>query len=185
MNYIEWVLQRSGALWREREETLRRRLALAPRAAEQRTDDAAQREESAARAQETADTAAADGAEGRAQQTARETDARRLAEKLGLNTAEPRETEQRALQALAGETLQGIARQAERAAEDSDAQSGGSAAWLRQELGKSGAAGARAADARGQDSFALPREQELRGTEEFSLSLERDARRYDGGFLYY
>lgn len=41
------------------------------------------------------------------------------------------------------------------------------------------------AAARGKNDFSLAQEQEVRETESFSLSLERDARRYDGGFLFY
>lgn len=48
-----------------------------------------------------------------------------------------------------------------------------------------GTAQKKAAAARGKNDFSLAQEQEVRETESFSLSLERDARRYDGGFLFY
>ena len=41
------------------------------------------------------------------------------------------------------------------------------------------------AAAREADVFTLSQERETRETETFSQSLERDARRYDGGFLFY
>ena len=59
------------------------------------------------------------------------------------------------------------------------------AALLRRSLreNENGAAGIAAAKER--DAFTLSREREMRETEAFSQSLERDARRYDGGFLFY
>ena len=49
---------------------------------------------------------------------------------------------------------------------------------------KSTAAGASAA-VRGEESFVRAAARESGGTETLALSLERDARRYDGGFLFY
>ena len=57
--------------------------------------------------------------------------------------------------------------------------------WIRKLLSADGRDGASAAAARGKNDFSLAQEQEVRETESFSLSLERDARRYDGGFLFY
>ena len=59
------------------------------------------------------------------------------------------------------------------------------AVWLRQELGKNMTAAAGIAAAKERDAFTLSQEREMRETEAFSQSLERDARRYDGGFLFY
>lgn len=50
--------------------------------------------------------------------------------------------------------------------------------------GESAAAGAPAA-VRGEESFVRAAARESGGTETLALSLERDARRYDGGFLFY
>lgn len=58
------------------------------------------------------------------------------------------------------------------------------AAWIAGELEKSTAAGASAA-VRGEESFVRAAARESGGTETLALSLERDARRYDGGFLFY
>ena len=70
--------------------------------------------------------------------------------------------------------------------EESATHGGGSAAvWLRQELGKNMTAAAGIAAAKERDAFVLSQEREMRETEAFSQSLERDARRYDGGFLFY
>lgn len=68
-----------------------------------------------------------------------------------------------------------------------DAEKGeyGAAAWMREDLGAGGTNGAFAAAERERTVFSLPQEREVHETEAFSLSLERDARRYDGGFLYY
>ena len=58
------------------------------------------------------------------------------------------------------------------------------AAWIAGELEKSTAAGASAA-VRGEESYVRAAARESGGTETLALSLERDARRYDGGFLFY
>lgn len=58
------------------------------------------------------------------------------------------------------------------------------AAWIAGELEKSTAAGAAAA-VWGEESFVRAAARESGGTETLALSLERDARRYDGGFLFY
>ena len=72
------------------------------------------------------------------------------------------------------------------AREESATHGGGSAAvWLRQELGTNMTAAAGIAAAKERDAFVLSQEREMRETEAFSQSLERDARRYDGGFLFY
>lgn len=59
------------------------------------------------------------------------------------------------------------------------------AAWLARELAKSAAAEENAAAARETDGLMRPAAQRAGAAESLSLSLERDARRYDGGFLYY
>ena len=161
MNYIEWVLLRGTELWREREKTLRERLSR-PAA------------KSIGAAEKNGD--AADGETGSA--------AARAMQKLrgapGAPSSAREEAEGRA--APVGMTAHATAPLWEKSA----THGGGSAAvWLRQELGKNMTAAAGIAAAKERDAFTLSQEREMRETEAFSQSLERDARRYDGGFLFY
>lgn len=168
MNYVEWVLTRGAALWREREERLRKQLSRS--VAGKRTDGA----EDGAAVESAAKISADDAAE------FAETEMARLARRLTGGEA-PTAAES------AGALPVGMtARTAASAAPVYAEESGESAAvWLRQELGKRAPAAAAAEAARAERTEILPRERELRETEEFSQSLERDARRYDGGFLFY
>lgn len=168
MNYVEWVLTRGAALWREREERLKKQLSRS--VAGERTDG----EKDGAAAENAADGDANDAAEKRA-----ETEMARLARRLTGREAS-------AAAERAGALPVGMtARTAASAAPVYAEESGESAAvWLRQELGKEAPAAAAMA-AKTARAALLPRERALRETEEFSQSLERDARRYDGGFLFY
>ena len=168
MNYVEWVLTRGAALWREREERLKKQLSRS--VAGERTDG----KKDGAAAENAADGDANDAAEKRA-----ETEMARLARRLTGREAS-------AAAESAGALPVGMtARTAASAAPVYAEESGESAAvWLRQELGKEAPAAAAMA-AKTERAALLPRERALRETEEFSQSLERDARRYDGGFLFY
>ena len=177
MNYIEWVLLRGTELWREREKALRERLsrpAAKSIGAAEKNGDAADAGEEAAPVQSGRAESAADGETGSA--------AARAMQKLRGAPDAPssarEEAEGRA--APVGMTARAAAPSRGRNEENGES----AAAWLRQELGKDARGGALAA-AKERDAFTLPQERELRETESFSQSLERDARRYDGGFLFY
>ena len=169
MNYVEWVLTRGAALWREREERLKERLSRS--VAGKRPDGAA---ESAA-AEETARESAESPAEERTEETLG-----RLARRL---TGEESSGENENAGALpVGMTARtGISAAPVRAEAGEDS----AAAWLRRELGKRAPAAAAAGAAKAERSELLPQERKEGETELFSQSLERDARRYDGGFLFY
>lgn len=169
MNYVEWVLTRGTALWREREERLRKQLSRS--VAGERPDAV---EDGAA-----AENAAGGDANGAAAEFA-ETEMARLAR--GLTGGEAPDAAESAGALPVGMTARAAASAAPAYAEESGESA---AAWLRQELGKRAPAAATAEAARAERIEILPRERELRETEEFSQSLERDARRYDGGFLFY
>lgn len=161
MNYIEWVLQRGAELWRAREEALKKRLSLVPEGTAQKK---------AAEAQLLEEEAAAQDAEmsGGAETVAEAAD-------------DPVETATAFSADLAGAAAANAALLRAREAESADNASD----WIRKLLSADGRDGASAAAARGKNDFSLAQEQEVRETESFSLSLERDARRYDGGFLFY
>ena len=166
MNYIEWALQRGAELWRAREEALKKRLSLVPEGTAQKK---------AAEAQLSEEKAADDPVE---------TAAVRLGQKLGLGATQEDDGSERetAFSAdLAGTAAANAALLRAREAESADNASD----WIRKLLSADGRDGASAAAARGKNDFSLAQEQEVRETESFSLSLERDARRYDGGFLFY
>ena len=113
-----------------------------------------------------------------------ETAAVRLGQKLGLGATQEDDGSERetAFSAdLAGTAAANAALLRAREAESADNASD----WIRKLLSADGRDGASAAAARGKNDFSLAQEQEVRETESFSLSLERDARRYDGGFLFY
>ena len=180
MSYIEWVLSRGAALWRERERALKERLSCP---AEKTVGTAAGRKNAAA--DEETDAARAENAK-RAGRSAAE-NAARTAEKTagqpdGRAGADADAWEEAAECTIAA----GMTARAAADLQAEDENRGGSAAvWLRQELGKDMTAAAGIATVRERDAFTLPQERELRETESFSQSLERDARRYDGGFLFY
>ena len=179
MSYIEWVLSRGAALWRERERALKERLSCP---AEKTVGTAAGRKNAAA--DEETDAARAENAK-RAGRNAAE-NAARTAEKTagqpdGRAGADADAWEEAAERTIAA----GMTARAAADLQAEDENRGGSAAvWLRQELGKNMTAAANAA-AREADVFTLSQERETRETEAFSQSLERDARRYDGVFLFY
>ena len=179
MSYIEWVLSRGAALWRERERALKERLSCP---AEKTVGTAAGRKNAAA--DEETDAARAENAK-RAGRSAAE-NAARTAEKTAGQPDGRAGADADAWEEAAECTI--AAGMTARAAADlraEDENRGGSAAvWLRQELGKDMTAAANAA-VREADVFTLSQERETRETEAFSQSLERDARRYDGGFLFY
>ena len=179
MNYIEWALQRGAELWRAREEALKKRLSLVPEGTAQKKAAEAQLSEEEAAAQ---DAEMSGGAEtvAEAADDPVETAAVRLGQKLGLGATQEDDGSERetAFSAdLAGTAAANAAREAESADNASD--------WIRKLLSADGRDGASAAAAREKNDFSLAQEQEVRETESFSLSLERDARRYDGGFLFY
>ena len=178
MNYIEWVLLRGTELWREREKALRERLsrpAAKSIGAAEKNGDAADAGEEAAPVQSGRAESAADGETGSA--------AARAMQKLRGAPDAPssarEEAEGRA--APVGMTARAAAPSRGRNEENGES----AAAWLRQELGKNMTAAAGIAAAKERDAFTLLQEREMRETEAFSQSLERDARRYDGGFLFY
>ena len=182
MNYIEWALQRGAELWRAREEALKKRLSLVPEGTAQKKAAEAQLSEEEAAAQ---DAEMSGGAEtvAEAADDPVETAAVRLGQKLGLGATQEDDGSERetAFSAdLAGTAAANAALLRAREAESADDASD----WIRKLLSADGREGASAA-ARGKNDFSLAQEQEARETESFSLSLERDARRYDGGFLFY
>lgn len=178
MNYIEWALQRGAELWRAREEALKKRLSLVPEGTAQKKAAEAQLSEEEAAAQ---DAEMSGGAEtvAEAADDPVETAAVRLGQKLGLGATQEDDGSERetAFSADLANAALLRAREAESADNASD--------WIRKLLSADGRDGASAAAARGKNDFSLAQEQEVRETESFSLSLERDARRYDGGFLFY
>ena len=183
MNYSEWALQRGAELWRAREETLKKRLSLVPEGTAQKKAAEAQLSEEEAAAQ---DAEMSGGAEtvAEAADDPVETAAVRLGQKLGLGATQEDDGSERetAFSAdLAGTAAANAALLRAREAESADNASD----WIRKLLSADGRDGASAAAARGKNNFSLAQEQEVRETESFSLSLERDARRYDGGFLFY
>ena len=181
MNYIEWALQRGAELWRAREETLKKRLSLVPEGTAQKKAAEAQLSEEEAAAQDAEMSGGAETAAEAADDPV-ETAAVRLGQKLGLGATQEDDGSERetAFSAdLAGTAAANAALLRARKAESADNASD----WIRKLLSADGRDGASAA--RGKNDFSLAQEQEVRETESFSLSLERDARRYDGGFLFY
>ena len=184
MNYIEWALQRGAELWRAREEALKKRLSLVPEGTAQKKAAEAQLSEEKAAAQ---DAEMSGGAEtvAEAADDPVETAAVRLGQKLGLGATQEdddgSERETAFSADLASTAAANAALLRAREAESADNASD----WIRKLLSADGRDGASAAAARGKNDFSLAQEQEVRETESLSLSLERDARRYDGGFLFY
>lgn len=184
MNYIEWALQRGAELWRAREEALKKRLSLVPEGTAQKKAAEAQLSEEEAAAQDAEMSGGAETAAEAADDPV-ETAAVRLGQKLGLGATQEdddgSERETAFSADLAGTAAANAALLRARKAESADNASD----WIRKLLSADGRDGASAAAARGKNDFSLAQEQEVRETESFSLSLERDARRYDGGFLFY
>ena len=184
MNYIEWALQRGAELWHAREEALKKRLSLVPEGPAQKKAADAQLSEEEAAAQDAemsggAETVAeaADGSGGDGGGAAW---GKRLG--AGCDARDDGPERETAFSAdLAGAAAANAALLRAREAESADNASD----WIRKLLSADGRDGASAAAARGKNDFSLAQEQEVRETESFSLSLERDARRYDGGFLFY
>lgn len=184
MNYIEWALQRGMELWREREEALKKRLSLVPEGTAQKKAAEAQLSEEKAAAQ---DAEMSGGAEtvAEAADDPVETAAVRLGQKLGLGATQEDDDGSERETAFSAD-LAGTAAANAALLRASEAESADNASdWIRKLLSADGRDGASAAAARGKNDFSLAQEQEVRETESFSLSLERDARRYDGGFLFY
>ena len=173
MNYIEWALQRGAELWRAREEALKKRLSLVPEGTAQKKAAEAQLSEEKAAAQ---DAEMSGGAEtvAEAADDPVETAAVRLGQKLGLGATQEDDDGSERETAFSADLAGTAAANADNASD-----------WIRKLLSADGRDGASAAAARGKNDFSLAQEQEVRETESFSLSLERDARRYDGGFLFY
>lgn len=183
MNYIEWALQRGLELWREREEALKKRLSLVPEGTAQKKAAEAQASEEEAAAQSAEISGGAEAAANAAADPA-ETAAARLGQKLGLGVTREKDGSERETMFsadLTGTAAENAALLRAREAESADGASG----WMQKFLNADGREGASAAAAREKNDFSLAQEQEVRETESFSLSLERDARRYDGGFLFY
>lgn len=184
MNYIEWALQRGTELWRAREEALKKRLSLVPEGTAQKKAAEAQLSEEKAAAQ---DAEMSGGAEtvAEAADDPVETAAVRLGQKLGLGATQEDDDGSERETAFSAD-LAGTAAANAALLRASEAESADNASdWIRKLLSADGRDGASAAAARGKNDFSLAQEQEVRETESFSLSLERDARRYDGGFLFY
>ena len=184
MNYIEWALQRGAELWRAREEALKKRLSLVPEGTAQKKAAEAQLSEEKAAAQ---DAEMSGGAEtvAEAADDPVEAAAVRLGQKLGLGATQEDDDGSERETAFSAD-LAGTAAANAALLRASEAESADNASdWIRKLLSADGRDGASAAAARGKNDFSLAQEQEVRETESFSLSLERDARRYDGGFLFY
>lgn len=184
MNYIEWALQRGAELCRAREEALKKRLSLVPEGTAQKKAAEAQLSEEKAAAQ---DAEMSGGAEtvAEAADDPVETAAVRLGQKLGLGATQEDDDGSERETAFSAD-LAGTAAANAALLRASEAESADNASdWIRKLLSADGRDGASAAAARGKNDFSLAQEQEVRETESFSLSLERDARRYDGGFLFY
>ena len=182
MNYVKWALQRGLELWREREEALKKRLSLVPEGTA-RKKAAAQSSEEAAAVQNAEMNGGAENVTEAVADPA-ETAAVRLGQKLGLGTKQEGEGSERETAFsvdLMGTAAENAALLRAKEAESADDASG----WMQKLLSADGREGASAAAAREKNDFSLAQEQEVRETESFSLSLERDARRYDGGFLFY
>ena len=182
MNYVKWALQRGLELWREREEALKKRLSLVPEGTAQKSTAAQPSEENAA----APDAEMSGGAKNTVEAAAdpAETAAVRLGQKLGQGAAQESEGSERETAFsvdLMGAAAENAALLRAKEAESADDASG----WMQKLLSADGREGASAAAAREKNDFSLAQEQEVRETESFSLSLERDARRYDGGFLFY
>ena len=179
MNYVEWALQRGLELWREREEASKERLSqsVAVKSSGGTTEGDAAAERAGWKTSlpqaETVESVTDESAQG-----AMERLARKLGSGDGSGTFAKEAEEGRS--APVGMTARAAAPSRGRNEENGES----AAAWLWQELGKDARGGALAA-AKERDAFTLPQERELRETESFSQSLERDARRYDGGFLFY
>lgn len=170
MHYIEWVLTQGAALWRAREETMKKRLT---RSAAPSQPEAAAKADGNAEAPEAAAPPGPAGKLKSGAEMAADMDAQ------GLRSEEPEE---------AGDAVRApaVGMTAARAALPQAEQTAQSAAeWMRRALADGGTAGAAAAAAQERTAAAAPQEREEQGTERFSQSLERDARRYDGGFLFY
>lgn len=182
MNYIEWALQRGAELWRAREEALKKRLSLVPEGTAQKKAAEAQLSEEEAAAQ---DAEMSGGAETVAEAADDPVEtAVRLGQKLGLGATQEDDGSER--ETAFSADLAGTAAANAALLRASEAESADNASdWIRKLLSADGRDGASAAAARGKNDFSLAQEQEVRETESFSLSLERDARRYDGGFLFY
>ena len=184
MNYIEWALQRGAELWRAREEALKKRLSLVPEGTAQKKAAEAQLSEEEAAAQDAEMSGGAETVAEAADDPVETAAVVRLGQKLGLGATQEDDGSERetAFSAdLAGTAAANAALLRAREAESADNASD----WIRKLLSADGRDGASAAAARGKNDFSLAQEQEVRETESFSLSLERDARRYDGGFLFY
>lgn len=184
MNYIEWALQRGAELWRAREEALKKRLSLVPEGTAQKKAEEAQLSEEEAAAQDAEMSGGAETVAEAADDPVETAAVVRLGQKLGLGATQEDDGSERetAFSAdLAGTAAANAALLRAREAESADNASD----WIRKLLSADGRDGASAAAARGKNDFSLAQEQEVRETESFSLSLERDARRYDGGFLFY
>lgn len=170
MSYIEWVLARSAALAQEMEEAAKKRMMPGRRYAEE-TEKYAEE----TRAEKTGEETDADAAE-----TLRVRGARKDEEERG-SAAEDEEY----LRSVTAATAVGMtARGTERAEEEN------AAAWMKRLLFKDGTAAASAAAARDRqergDGWSDTRTgEDAAAALALSQSLERDARRYDGGFLYY
>lgn len=184
MNYIEWALQRGAELWRAREEALKKRLSLVPERTAQKKAAEAQLSEEKAAAQDAEMSGGAETVTEAADDPV-ETAAVRLGQKLGLGATQEDDDGSERETAFSAD-LAGTAAANAALLRASEAESADNASdWIRKLLSADGRDGASAAAARGKNDFSLAQEQEVRETESFSLSLERDARRYDGGFLFY
>ena len=181
MNYIEWVLQKGIELWREREETLKKPLPLVPEGAREGKTGNAPRTENEPTTQ---DAQMRESGESTAPDDPTAAAMTRLGRKLGRG-AQREDGGTGETGVLSADPVSTAAERAAllriKGAESADDASG----WMQKFLSADGRGGASAAAMREKNDFSLAREQEVRETESFSLSLERDARRYDGGFLFY
>ena len=177
---MEWALQRGLELWREREEALKKRLSLVPESAAKKKAGSALRT--------AAEPAAQDAQTRESGESAAPADpvaaAMRLGQKLGLGIGPESGEPETETVLFAGSVDAGEERTAFLRTKDTESADNASG-WMQKILSTDGRDGASAAVTREKSEFLLAQEQETRETESFSLSLERDARRYDGGFLFY
>lgn len=180
MNYIEDALAAGTALWRAWEESVRRRLALAAQGTAVNAKGTARRGE--AEALPAAETERErlrrrlfpeEAEEGAAEAMKKESEAAEAAAEYAAKAEESTELREAAARDEAQET---------RAEERRE----GASAWLARELRKGANTPALSSERRGESGRLSAQEtEETAHSAAFSQELERDARRYDGGFLYY
>lgn len=184
LNYLEWALQRGAELWRGAGRGAEKAPLPAPEGTAQKKAAEAQFSEEEAAAQ---DAEMSGGAEtvAEAADDPVETAAVRLGQKLGLGTTQEDDGSER--ETAFSADLAGTGGGERCASAREGGRERGQCVRLDKKAPERGRPrrGERGG-ARGENDFSLAPEQEVRlRRSHVSLSLERDARRYDGGFLFY